>query len=84
MMRVRSYFEEHIKHGVWYLDGYVYASPKRAVDVLKALKDAEVEVDIADVPDDRSLIAAIEAVDWARQMRVGKDKPQRRANGYPK
>lgn len=70
VMGVRSYFEEHIEDAVWYLDGYVYATPKRAVAVLEALKDAKVEVDIADVPDDRDLIAALEAVEWARQIEV--------------
>jgi len=67
---VRSYFEEHEEDGVGYLDGYVYAPPQRAVEVLKALKKAEVEVDIVDVPDDQDLIDALEAVDWAREINV--------------
>lgn len=70
-LKVRSYFEEHQERGWWHLDGYVYAPASRAVEVLQAFKDAGVEVDIADVPDDPDLIARLEVMEWVQQFEVG-------------
>jgi hypothetical protein len=70
-----SYFEEHEEDGDMFLDGYVYAPPAMAVEALKALKDAGVEVDIIDVEIDnqkaaRRLAKTLGALDWAREINV--------------
>jgi hypothetical protein len=49
-MKVDSFFEESQQDGVWHLDGYVYAPPAKAVEILQALKERGVVVDIADIP----------------------------------
>lgn len=68
-MGINSFFEESRQDGVWHLDGYVYAPVSNAVQVLQALKERGVAVDIADVPSTQpDLIKQIEDVDWALQI----------------
>lgn len=68
-----SYFEEHEEDGDTFLDGYVYAPPERAVEALKALKDAGVEVDIIDVDVEdpkaaKKISKALDGLEWAREI----------------
>lgn len=66
---MNSHFEESLQRGTWHLDGYVYAPLSKAVQVLQALKDANVEVDIADVPsEEHDLIKKIEALEWVSRI----------------
>lgn len=72
-MGLPSFFEEHEEDGDMFLDGYVYAPPGRAVEVLKAFQKAGVEVDIVDVlvPDVKAmkrLVKELNELHWARQV----------------
>jgi len=71
-MGFESYFEEHIEDKTIFLDGYVYAPLDRAVEALKALKDAGVEVDIADVyakgGRKETIRKSLEKLDWLREI----------------
>ncbi len=49
-MGMNVFFEESRQRGTWHLDGYIYVPVSKAISVLEALKAADVEVDIADVP----------------------------------